>query len=116
MRTDQSELGGCVIEMREIVPLFCGVAGFATCRLSAGCYALHSLMELATMGVAVTRSTRQVREVIGNDLGFRSGFVAIHAGDCHMSSGKDERTLLVPREGKCRSVETLLAVAFFTSI
>ena len=69
MRAHERELCGVVVEVRQLVPVLCVVADFATVhRVVARCR--HSFVELAPVHVFMTRGAAQLREVVANQLLF----------------------------------------------
>ena len=87
MRADKREFRCGVIEILHVVPILCGVAGFATQRFALGVALLHALGKLAVVDVLMTCGARKLSEVIEhNRIGGRR-LMAVIAGDGHMPSG-----------------------------
>jgi len=87
MRADKREFRCGVIEILHVVPILCGVAGFATQRFALGVALLHALGKLAVVDVLMTCGARKLGEMIEhNRIGGRR-LMAVIAGDGHMPSG-----------------------------
>jgi len=116
MRTCKGKLCRSVVETSEVVPLFRGVASFATNCFAIGTYSLHARTELTAMRVGMTRGAREIGKVIRDRFVRLRRLVAVHARNRRMAAGQLERRFLVTGDGKCRRMEVLLVVALLAAV
>lgn len=88
MRSYQRELGGAVIEARQIRPGFRRVAHFAA-RHSLPIRSHHAFFELPPVRILVTRRARPIFKPVSNRLRFERilRLVTLVAGRRHVASG-----------------------------
>ena len=101
MSSHEREFGLRVIEANQIVPLFCGVAGFAAHRSAVRAQLLLPFCELSLMRILVAGFAGQILPMIENDgLGYGIGifrlFVTISTRYCNMTAGQDEARIFMP--------------------
>lgn len=119
MRTDQREIGFRVIEARQLLPRFRGVAGFAARAFAVHSGAEHTLPELPFVWIGMTGRAIKFLPMIDSGLliaGVNQVFVTVGADGRDMAARQYETSLLVTHQGKCRGMISVESMAFLTLI
>lgn len=110
-----------MIETRELLPRFGGVANLAPSGRSIGAKLLHAFVKLALVRVLVAARTRKILPVIGHNWlrrSFRIGllFVTICTGNGNVAAGQHEVRLFVPNQRKRRGFIPLQRMAALAGV
>lgn len=119
MGPDQGEFRFRMVEASNVNPGFGVVTRFAAQRSSIGPLLRHAVFEFALMRIGVAGGARAVREMERQNLVCSSAearFVAIRAGDGHVSSGQHEAGVLVFGNRERRAMKILYGVAVLAAI
>lgn len=117
MGAEQREVCLGVVETRQFLPVFGGMAGFAAERLTIDAGNAHALLELSLVRVGVAGCAVEFLPMIDGRFLFADGdrfLVAVGAQDRGMRSRQKEARLLMPREregGRLVSVKVMALVA-----
>jgi len=119
MRTDQREIGFRVIEARQLLPRFRGVAGFATRGFAVHSDAEHAFPELSFVWIGVAGGAIKFLPVVDGRLliaGLNRVLVTVGACGRHMAAGQHETRLLVANQRKCRGMVSVESMALLALI
>jgi len=116
MRTLERKLCPGMVKLRQILPLFCRVAGHAAQGLSFGIQPRHAIGELTFMDILVTACAAQLLEVIYRRLFTDWRFVAVVARHCLMAARQRPIRLLVFGKVEVRSLEGRPVVALLAAV
>lgn len=119
MSPDQGKFCFRMVETADVDPGPCAVACFTAQRDSIGALQRHAILEFSLMGIGVAGSARAVREMERQNLvssSAKARFVAIRAGDGHVSSGQHKACVLVLGDGERRAMKILYGVAVLAAI
>jgi len=105
-----------MIKCRKVFPCLRRVAHGASRSLSLGLTFSDALSKLATMRIGMTCCAGKFAEVVTCRTVFFRRFVAVNAGNGHMSAGQFEINLLVLGKRHGRLVKVCFVVALLTTI
>ena len=119
MGTGQRETGPGMVEGQELIPCGGGVAGLTLQRLSIQSNLLHDFLESPLVGIGVASGATQVLPVIErrrSRFECCGRFVAIAAGNSHMSPVQPKPRFIMSGEAECGGKKSLKIVAILAAI
>lgn len=119
MGPKQWERGLGMVEAREFLPGFGGMARFATCRCTVGARLLHALPELTLVRIRVAGGAGKIFKAVEGGVlccRRRSLLMALSAGNGDMASGQDETSLPVLGQGEGGGPVAIQGVALLTAV
>ena len=119
MGSKQSKFCFRMVKASNVDPGSGAVACFAAQRRSIGALLRHALLEFSLVGIHVTGRASAVLEMERQNLVYSSaeaGFVALRAGDGHVSSGQHIAGVLMLGNGERRAMKILYRVAILATV
>ena len=119
MRSQQCKFCFRMVEASNVDPGSGAVAGFAAQGGSIGALLRHALLEFSLVGIHVAGGARPVLEMERQNLvrsSGKAGFVALRAGDGHVSPGQHKAGVLVLGNGERRAMKVLYGVAILAAV